>query len=79
LALVGGLDDPHVRVDVTSAGVAHEQLGPLPPRWRDRVRLCPIRCGRRTLTGAPCRRVVAGPGPCASHGEKATTDAERDS
>jgi hypothetical protein len=40
----------------------HEQPGPLPPRWRDRVQLAPLRCGRRTKSGTSCRAYVGHPG-----------------
>lgn len=40
----------------------HEQLGPLPDRYRLGVRCTPIRCGRPTATGRPCRTPVHRPG-----------------
>ena len=45
------IGDETVRDDGTCSSVPHEQLGPLSPRWRDRVRLAPLRCGRRTKSG----------------------------
>jgi hypothetical protein len=47
----------------------HEQPGPLPPRWRSRVLLARLRCGRPTkTTGQPCRIEVTRPGePCGLH------------
>lgn len=62
LAAEIAIGDDRVRYDATCAAVAHEQLGPLPPRWFARVRLAPLRCGRPTKTGTPCRVEIAVPG-----------------
>ena len=48
--------------DPTTPQEPHEQGGPLPRWWRDRVQLAPLRCGRRTRTGKTCRAYVARPG-----------------
>lgn len=51
-----------------SADQPHEQLGALPAIWRHRVALAPLRCGRATKVGRPCRTPVAIPGAsCARH------------
>jgi hypothetical protein len=48
--------------------VEHEQLGQLDWRLRGRVQLAPLRCGRRTQRGTPCRNFVTYPGqPCGWH------------
>lgn len=56
------VDDEHVRYDAACTTVIHEQIGPLPTRWQARVRYAPIRCGRPTKAGYPCRVEVARPG-----------------
>jgi hypothetical protein len=58
-ALIG---DPAHTYDHTTQQAPHEQPGLLPPRWRDRVQLAPLRCGRRTKSGASCRACVGQPG-----------------
>ena len=51
----------------------HEQLGPLPDRWRYRVALAPYRCGRPRADGRPCRQFVGEAGrTCAWHSERAS-------
>ncbi|BBY92293.1 hypothetical protein MGALJ_19620 [Mycobacterium gallinarum] len=51
----------------------HEQLGPLPLEWFNRVRTVMHRCGRRTKDGYTCRYLVQIPGePCYWH-----TDAKK--
>jgi hypothetical protein len=68
------IGDETVRYDSTCSSVAHEQLGPLPSRWRDRVQLAPLRCGRPTQAGRPCRIPVAAPGQrCSWHRAERTT------
>jgi hypothetical protein len=62
LAAVELLGDPSATYDAHCANVTHEQTGPLPPRWRDRVELAPARCGRRTKAGTRCRTHVGRPG-----------------
>jgi hypothetical protein len=62
LAAVEFLGDPSATYDANCAEAAHEQTGPLPPRWRDRIQLAPARCGRRTKTGGRCRAYVGRPG-----------------
>lgn len=50
---------------------AHELVGQLPQAVRDRI-WKPLRCGRRTRLGRPCRARVLSPGePCAHHGGQA--------
>lgn len=55
--------------DASPASAPHEQLGPLPARWTDRLaRLAGPRCGQPRRDGRPCRRHVARPGhPCHQH------------
>ena len=66
LAWRDGIDDPTVRYDLEPP--AHEQTGPLPAVWRARTQLAPLRCGRPTLAGNPCRHPVATPGQrCGAH------------
>jgi hypothetical protein len=48
--------------DPACGEVVHEQLGPLPDRWRALVRYAPLRCGRPTRGGTPCRVEVSRPG-----------------
>ncbi|MDV7101655.1 hypothetical protein R4227_16410 [Gordonia amicalis] len=49
---------------------AHESLGPLNPEWFNRTQSAPLRCGRPTTAGKPCRARVAEPGAaCPSHRE----------
>lgn len=68
LAERNSIGDETVRYDANCPAVAHEQPGPLPPRWRDRVALVPLRCGRPTKSGAPCRAYVTRPGAaCGRH------------
>jgi hypothetical protein len=65
----------HNTYDPTTPQAPHEQPGPLPPRWRDRVKLAPLRCGRRTKSGGRCRAYVARPGDaCGWHREQAAID-----
>lgn len=49
--------------------VTHEQPGPLPDEWAERVkRVVRSRCGHPTKSGSPCRQSVARPGgACAWH------------
>jgi hypothetical protein len=65
------LGDPNFGYDPQPTA-PHEQLGELPPRWRSRVQLAPLRCGRRTkTTGRPCRIEVGRWGdPCGLHRTK---------
>lgn len=50
----------------------HEQLGPLPDRWRTRTLLAPYRCGRPRADGRPCRQYVGAAGSaCGWHAERA--------
>jgi len=50
-----------------NANQRHEQLGRLPATVRDRI-WPPIRCGRPTSSGLPCRIRVGEPGrPCGTH------------
>jgi hypothetical protein len=56
-----------------NANRPHEQLGPLPPRWRAAVQCAPYRCGRPRADGRPCRQSVKAPGrSCAWHSERAS-------
>jgi hypothetical protein len=62
------LGDDCSTYDPTTAEAPHEQTGPLPGCWRDRVQLAPLRCGHRTQRGTPCRNFVTCPGqPCGWH------------
>jgi hypothetical protein len=54
-------DEGHT-YDPTTPQAPHEQPGALPPRWQARVALAPLRCGRKTKTGRPCRTPVTTPG-----------------
>jgi hypothetical protein len=48
--------------------VVHEQLGPLPKRWRALVAYAPLRCGQPTKAGTSCRVVVTEAGrTCGKH------------
>lgn len=74
LASRDAIGDENARYDSTCADVEHEQPGPLPPRWRDRVTLAPLRCGRRTKSGKTCRSYVSQPGAaCGRHRDRNTT------
>ena len=58
----------HNAYDPTCAAAPHERLGPLPLGWRARLQLAPLRCGRPTQLGRPCRAIVTQSGqPCARH------------
>lgn len=62
------LGDERHTYDPTTPQAPHEQVGSLPARWRDRVQLAPLRCGRRTQAGTACRIIVSQPGrTCAHH------------
>ena len=54
----------------------HEQAGPLPPVYRQRLNAVLLRCGAPTLsTGLPCRTPVARPGQrCGHHRQPVTTE-----
>lgn len=56
------IGNERVRYDAACTTVIHEQHGPLPPRWQARVRYAPLRCGRPTRAGRPCRVEVTRPG-----------------
>ncbi|WP_343598890.1 hypothetical protein [Mycobacterium sp.] len=62
LAATDQVGDDAVRFDAECHAQAHEQLGLLPPAWVQRVRSVPLRCGRPTLSGTRCRKLVAAPG-----------------
>jgi hypothetical protein len=56
----------------------HEQLGPLPEHWRERVAWSAlIRCGRSTKKKRPCRIPVAQAGDACEFHRAARPDAER--
>lgn len=56
-----------------NANQPHEQVGPLPFRWRAAVQCAPYRCGRPRADGRPCRQAVRTPGrSCAWHSERAS-------
>ncbi|QQW36879.1 hypothetical protein [Mycobacterium marinum] len=56
----------------------HEQVGPLPERWRERVAWsAAFRCGRPTKSGRPCRLPVDQAGGSCSFHRAASPDAER--
>lgn len=75
LAHRASVDDSKTRVDLSTPHAVHEQLGPLPARWVSRIQLAPLRCGRPTARGAPCRVVVRTPcAPCARHHRPADKD-----
>jgi hypothetical protein len=66
------LGDRRYGYDHATYDAPHEQPGPLPPRWRDRVHLAPLRCGRRTKSGTSCRAYVGQPGEaCGWHRSEA--------
>jgi hypothetical protein len=50
LARADAIGDESVTYSPTCSSVAHEQLGPLPPRWHSRAALAPLRCGRTLNT-----------------------------
>jgi hypothetical protein len=74
LALQEAIGDEDALVATTTPDATHEQLGPLPDRWRWRIQTAAYRCGRRTkTTGRPCRITVDKPGqPCGLHRTKAS-------
>lgn len=77
LVLIDGalLDGKQSTYDPTTPQAPHEQTGPMPPRWRARVQLAPLRCGRRTKAGSACRTHVGRPGmPCHWHREHDAMD-----
>lgn len=56
----------------------HEQVGPLPERWRERVAWsAAFRCGLPTKSGRPCKLPVARPGDRCLFHRAASPDAER--
>lgn len=61
------LGDPRATYDPITTQAPHEQPGPLPSRWRDRVQLAPLRCGRPTKSGRPCRAPIPQPGDTCGH------------
>jgi hypothetical protein len=61
LACQGLLGDGRYPI-MPAIDVAHEQLGALDWRLRDRIGLAAFRCGRRTRAGAQCRVIVSQPG-----------------
>jgi hypothetical protein len=67
LVAVEHLGDDSATYDAMCTAAAHEQTGPLPPRWRDRIELAPLRCGRRTKVGTACRAYVGRPGAACGH------------
>lgn len=68
LAKLAALNDHAELYDAACTAVSHEQLGPMPAAWRHRVAQAPLRCGRPTKTGRPCRSYVTKPGgACARH------------
>lgn len=78
IAETARIGDPTAIFDAGCADAPHEQLGPLPARWRDRVALAPFYCGRQTLRGTRCRIPVTQPGgTCGWHRPQTkTTDTE---
>ena len=57
-----------------TADQPHDQIGPLPDRYRLGLQAVPIRCGRPTKSGAPCRTPVHQSGvACAWHRSGART------
>jgi hypothetical protein len=74
LAELDSLGDETVRYDPGCGDVAHEQLGALPPRWAARTTLAPLRCGRRTQAGHPCRILVTRPGDTCTWHRTPTTE-----
>jgi hypothetical protein len=66
LARVDAIGNSDVTYDPGCTDVAYEQLGALPPRWAARVALAPLRCGRRTKSGTPCRITVTEPNAACS-------------
>jgi hypothetical protein len=62
LAERASIGHPDVTYDPTTSQAEHEQDGPLPARWRDRITLAPLRCSRRTARGGRCRTIVHQPG-----------------
>lgn len=71
------IGDPAVRYTPDCPDAAHEQPGPLPPRWAARVELAPLRCGRRTRSGRRCRVPVARPNAACGRHRTAPTTTER--
>lgn len=66
------VDDNRLGADDTDHGALttpqHEGLGPLSQPWAKRVAAAPLRCGRPTAKGRPCRMNVERPGAaCALH------------
>lgn len=55
----------------------HEQIGPLPERWRERVAWsAAFRCGQPTKSGRPCRLPVDQAGGSCSFHRAASPDAD---
>lgn len=53
---------------------SHDELGPLPVEWRERIRTAPIMCGRPCSDGHPCRISVSRPGhACGWHRKQVTS------
>lgn len=68
LAERDSVGDEQVTYDRACPDAPHERLGPLPLGWRARLQLAPLRCGRSTQLGRPCRVIVTQPGqPCGRH------------
>jgi hypothetical protein len=71
LAKLAALNDHTELYDASCTDVSHEQLGPMPAAWRHRVALAPLRCGRPTKTGRPCRAPVRAGMPTAPNTHQA--------
>lgn len=75
------VDDAELRAEHPRCGDGrqpHEQVGPLPERWRERVAWsAAFRCGRPTKSGRPCKLRVARPGDRCLFHRAASPDAER--
>jgi hypothetical protein len=68
LAELDAIGDHAARYDPDCPDVRHEQLGTMPAIWRHRVALAPLRCGRPTKIGRPCRSLVTDSGhACPRH------------
>lgn len=82
LARQDAIGDLAVTYSTTCAGVAHEQLGPLPLEYVSRITITRRRqrghrCGRRTRSGTVCRMRVSQPGAACEWHRTTTPERQR--
>lgn len=68
--------EQHAAIHGRSSDARHDQLGPLPAAYRDRLRqVARSRCGRTCRGGRSCRNIVVHAGePCSRHRSPAAND-----